>query len=88
MSITIIAEVWHALRLEIDENNLPDAAESLINVLVENDYDTAEIKQAFRRDSVMMDALKDYNASIENDEEYEEEEEEEYEDDEDYDDNW
>ncbi len=86
MSITVIAEVWHALRHEIDENNLPDAAESLINVLVDNDYDTADIKQAFRRDSVMMDALKDYSASIEQeeDEEYEEEEE----DDEDYDDNW
>jgi hypothetical protein len=84
MSITVISEVWRALKLEIDENNLPDAAESLINVLVDNDYDTAEIKEAFRRETVVMEALRDYNSQYE-DEEYEEEEDEDYEDDED---NW
>jgi len=83
MSITVIAEVWRALKLEIDENNLPDAAESLINVLVDNDYDTAEIKEAFRRETVVIDALRDYNSQ------YEEEFEEEYEEDEDLeDDEW
>jgi hypothetical protein len=84
MSITVIAEVWRALKHEIDENNLPDAAESLINVLVDNDYDTADIKESFRRETEVMQALRDYNSQFD-EEEYEEEAEEE---DEDYDDEW
>ena len=87
MSITVIAELWRALKIEIDENNLSDAAESLINVLVENDYDSAEIKEAFRKEPHVMQALREFNEQYQ-DEEYEdeEEEEEEYEDydDEDY----
>jgi len=82
MSITVIAEVWRALKHEIDENNLPDAAESLINVLVDNDYDTAEIKESFRRETEVMQALRDYNSQYE-EEEYEEEDYEEDEDNED-----
>ena len=84
MSITLVAEVWRALKSEMDENNLPYAAESLINVLIDNDYEAADIKAEFRRDTVVMEALKDYVATHEDEEEdYEEEEEEE-----DYDDNW
>jgi hypothetical protein len=85
MSITVIHEVWRALKTEIDENNLSYAAESLINVLIDNDFEAADIKAEFRRDTVVMDALKDYVASQEDEEEEYEEEEE---DDEDYDDNW
>jgi hypothetical protein len=83
MSITVIAELWRALKIEIDENNLSDAAESLINVLVENDYDTAEIKEAFRREPAVIEALREYSSQ------YDEEEYEEYEEDEDTeDDEW
>ena len=85
MSITVIHEVWRAVKSEIDEANLPDAAEGLVNVLIENDYEASDIKAEFRRDSDVMDAVKAYIASQEEDEEDYEEEEEEYEDD---DDNW
>lgn len=84
MSITVIAEVWRALKIEIDETNLPDAAESLINVLIDNDYETADIKEAFRREPVVVEALREYSSQYE-EEEYEEEE---YEEDEDEDDEW
>lgn len=85
MSITVIHEVWRVLKIEIDENVLPDAAESLVDVLIQNDYEASDIKEEFRRDSDVMDALKAYIASQEEEEEEEYEEEE---DDEDYDDNW
>ena len=86
MSITVIHEVWRAIKTEIEEVNLPDAAESLVDVLIQNDYEASDIKAEFRKDSEVMDAVKAYIASQEEDEEeYEEEEEE---DDEDYDDNW
>ena len=85
MSITVVAEVWRAIKGEIEEVNLPDAAESLVDVLIQNDYEASDIKAEFRKDSEVMDAVKAYIASQEEDEEeYEEEEEE----DEDYDDNW
>ena len=85
MSITVVAEVWRAIKGEIDDANLPDAAESLVDVLIQNDYEASDIKAEFRRDSDVMAAVKAFIASQEEDEEeYEEEDEE----DEDYDDNW
>ena len=84
MSITVIHEVWRAIKTEIEEVNLPDAAESLVDVLIQNDYEASDIKAEFRRDSDVMDAIKAYIASQEEEEEYEEEEEEEEYDD----DNW
>jgi hypothetical protein len=55
----------------------------LINVLVENDYDSAEIKEAFRREPAVIEALREYSSQ------YDEEEYEEYEEDEDTeDDEW
>jgi hypothetical protein len=85
MSITVIAEVWKALKHEIDDANLDDAAEALVNVLIDNDYETAEIKGAFRGESEVLGAIRDYNSQHEDEEEYEEEEaDQEY--DEDYDD--
>jgi DNA repair ATPase RecN len=77
MSITVIAEVWRALKFEIDGSNLPDAAETLVNVLIENDFDPADIKEAFRRETEVMQALRDYNSQFEEEEEYEEYEEDE-----------
>ena len=77
MSITVIAEVWRALKFEIDGSNLPEAAETLVNVLIENDFEPADIKEAFRRETEVMQALRDYNSQFEEEEEYEEYEEDE-----------
>lgn len=77
MSITVIAEVWRALKFEIDGSNLPEAAETLVNVLIENDYEPADIKEAFRRETEVVQALRDYNNQFEEEEEYEEYEEDE-----------
>lgn len=81
MSLAMAVEVWNALKSEIDENNLGYAAENLINVLIDNDYEAAEIKQEFRRDVHVMDALKEYVASHEDEEDYSEEDEEDEDDD-------
>jgi hypothetical protein len=84
MSLNVIVEVWKALKSEIDEANLPDAAESLVTVLVDNGYDAGEIKDEFRKETHVLNAVKDYVASHEDEEEYEDYEEDE----EDYDDKW
>ncbi len=82
MSIELVKELWDGLKPIIQRTDHEEAAETLINLLIDNDIDTAEIKEMFRRDQVVMDALKFFTQEEES--EYEEEEEE-YED-EDYDD--
>ena len=80
MSIDFIAEVWDALRPHVDSNERKDAADTLINLLIDNDYEAADIKEAFRGDKDILGALKFYA---------EQHEEDDYEDDEDEDqDEW
>jgi len=89
MSIEVVAEIWNELKYDFDEVTQREAADKIINVLVDYNFDASEIKQAFRGDTVMMAALKDYNAEHEtDDEEYDEEYDEDdyYEDEEDEDD--
>jgi len=82
MSIEIVKEVWDALKPIVQLADRPEAAETLIDVLVDNDFDSAEIKEAFRRDQDVMDALKAFNDN-EEESEYEDYEEE-YDEDEEY----
>ncbi len=57
-----------------------DAADSLINLLIDHNYDSVDIKAAFKGDRDIIDALKFY--TDQQDEEYDDEDEEDsYEDD-------
>ena len=70
-SLGIVSEVWDALRSHIDMNDRDDAADDLINLLIDNNYEADEIKAAFRGEKEILNALKNYIA--EQEEEYEEE---------------
>jgi|DEB19_MinimDraft_3_1074340.scaffolds.fasta_scaffold18566_3 hypothetical protein len=83
MTIELVKELWDGLKPIIQRADHSEAAETLINLLIDNDFDTAEIKEMFRRDQAVMDALKFFSQDDET--EYEEEEEE-YEEDQYYDD--
>ena len=80
MSLDFVAEVWDALRTHIDFNDRSDAADTLINLLIDNNYETDDIKDAFKGDKEMLSALKGYA------EQHDAEEYEEYDEDEDQDD--
>ena len=73
MSLDFVAEVWDALREHIDMNDRKYAADTLINLLIDNNYETDEIKSAFRGEKEILSALKDYVSEHEVEEEYEEE---------------
>ena len=60
MSLDFVAEVWDALRTHIDFNDRSDAADTLINLLIDNNYETDDIKDAFRSDKEVLKALKGY----------------------------
>ena len=76
MSLAFTAEIWDALRTHIDFNDRSDAADTLINLLIDNNYETDDIKDAFKGDKEMLKALKGYaEQHDEIDEDYEEEDE-------------
>lgn len=81
MSLDFVAEVWDALRSHIDMNERKDAADTLVNLLIENNFQPDEIKDAFRGEKEILTALKDYVSEHEVDD-YEEEYYEDEEDDE------
>jgi hypothetical protein len=81
MSLDFVAEVWDALRGHIDLNDRSDAADTLVNLLIENNHEADEIKDAFRGDKDISTALKYYAQQHDYQEDYEEEDyEEDYED--------
>jgi len=70
MSLDFVAEVWEVLASHIDFNDRTAAADSLVNLLIDNDFEASDIKEAFRGDKEVITALKEYTDQIE--EEYEE----------------
>jgi hypothetical protein len=75
MTLNFVAEVWDALRNHIDFNERKEAADSLVNLLIENNYEADEIKESFRGEKEILTALKDYVSEHEQ-EEFEDDEEE------------
>jgi len=76
MSLDIISEVWDALREHIDLNERGDAADTLINFLIDNNYEVDDIKDSFK-DKDIIKALKGYAEAHFQEEEYEEYDEDE-----------
>lgn len=72
MKLDLIAEVWDALRDHIDLIDRGDAADTLVNLLIDNNYEVDEIKDTFK-DKDITTALKGYAEQHFQDEEYEEE---------------
>ena len=71
MSLDFVAEVWDALRSHIDFNDRSEAADSLVNLLIDNNYEAEDIKDAFKGDKEMLTALKENLAHQDTEESYE-----------------
>ncbi len=71
MNLDFVAEVWDALRSHIDFNDRTDAADSLVNLLIDNNYEAEDIKDAFKWDKEMLTALKENLAHQDTEELYE-----------------
>jgi len=77
MSLLVITEVWDALRDYIDMNERSEAADTLVNYLMDSNYEVDDIKDAFK-DKDITKALKGYAEQHFQEEDYEEDEEDEY----------
>jgi hypothetical protein len=71
MSLDVISEVWDALREHIDFSERDDAADTLVNFLIDNNYEIEDIKNTFK-DKDITKALKGYAEQHFQEEEYEE----------------
>jgi hypothetical protein len=71
MSVTVASEVWQELKRYINTVDRSEAAETMISVLIDHDYDVDNIRDAFKGDSDIKRALVDY---LDNDKNYDDEE--------------
>jgi hypothetical protein len=58
MSLDIISSVWDALVTHIDLNERKYAADTLVDFLIDNDFQPNEILEHFQGDSDMTHAIK------------------------------
>ena len=76
MSVDLAFELWNELKRYINSIDRTEAADSLVNLLVDNDYDIENIRALFKSDPDVKRALKSYLDDIEED--LDEDDEDEY----------
>jgi len=84
MSEAIASEIWGELKRFVNTVDRAEAAETVIQILMDNDSDVEDIRDAFKGDTDIKRALTAY---LDNDKDYATEDEEE-EEDEDEDEDW
>jgi hypothetical protein len=60
MSADVAAEIWGELRRYVNTVDRDEAAETVVAVLIDNDYDADEIRDAFKGDTEIKRALASY----------------------------
>jgi hypothetical protein len=60
MPLTLANDIWSELKRYISSVDKEEAAETLVNILIDNDFDAEEIKQEFKGDSFIKQALSQY----------------------------
>lgn len=80
MSTDVASEIWSELKRYVNVVDRLEAAESIVAILIDHDYDVEDILDSFKGDSDIKKAMTAY---LDNDKDYAEEEEEEEFDDED-----
>jgi hypothetical protein len=73
MNQIIAAEIWGELKRYVNTVDRAEAAETVVQILMDNDSDVEDIRNAFKGDSDIKRALTDY---LDNDKDYEEDDEE------------
>lgn len=83
MSESLVAELWGELKRFVNTVDRQEAAETVVQILLDNDSDVDDIRDAFKGDSDIKRALTSY---LDNDKDYTEDDDVESEEDEDFDD--
>jgi hypothetical protein len=83
MSLDLVNDVWTEVKRHLPEADRFEAAESLLDVLIDNNFAPEDIREEFKRDVHLKRALQNYLDDTVEDEDDEEDYEETF-DDEDY----
>lgn len=67
MSVDVASDIWSELKRFMSTPDRAEAADSLVAVLIDNDYDAEEIKTAFKHDIDIKNALHSYLDDVEED---------------------
>ena len=81
MSVDIAYDIWTELRRFLSTPDRSEAADALVNVLIDNDYDAEDIRTVFKSDNDVRRALQSYVDDGEQDTEEDADEYDEYDDD-------
>ena len=81
MSEVLANEIWSELKRFVNTVDRAEAAETMVQILMDNDSDVEDIRTAFKGDTDIKRALTAY---LDNDKDYVEEDDEEEPEDEDY----
>jgi len=60
MAVDLSYEIWNALKHTWSQHDRVDAADILVNVLIDNDYDAEQIRDIFKSDSDIKCALQSF----------------------------
>ena len=80
MPITVANDLWNELRRFLSTPDRAEAADAVVAVLIDNNYDAEDIRQAFKGDKDIKQALESYldDAEEDVDEDQEDLDEDEY----------
>ena len=82
MSEQLASVIWSELKRYVNTVDRAEAAETVVQILLDNDSDVEDIRDAFKGDSDIKRALTSY---LDNDKDYSEDEDDDYQEDSDYD---
>ena len=80
MSVDVAYDIWTEFRRFLSTPDRAEAADALVNVLIDNDYDAEDIRSAFKGDADVKRALQSYldDADEDTEEDIEDYDEDEY----------
>ena len=79
MAVDLAHDLWQELKRYISTPDRADAADTVVNLLVDNDYDAEQIRDAFKGDNDIKRALQSFLDDAE-EEDLDEEDEDDYDD--------
>lgn len=79
MGLELVSDAWKAIKSTFDSTDIEASATSLVNFLIDEGFEPSEIKQVFKGDRHIKDAL-DYFLEPQSDQYFDDEDSEEYDD--------
>ena len=74
MAVELAQQIWQELRRHIPAVDVSEAADSMITVLIDNDYTAQEIYQGFKGDDDVRQSLETYMDDMDDMDDFDEEE--------------